>query len=132
MQIIKQTFRKEERLKSRKIIKSLFDHGKIIHQYPFKVIYIIQKAPENNYPAQIAVSVSKRNFKRATDRNYIKRKIREAYRRNKHALYDELNKSDQRLYFFVIYTAKHDLHFIHLDQEIKNLIQKLKDILNKS
>jgi|AMQJ01.1.fsa_nt_gi ribonuclease P protein component len=132
MQIEKQTFKKQERLKSRKIIKELFDCGKIIHQYPYKVLYVIEKAENSRYPVQIAISVSKKNFKRATDRNYLKRKTREAYRRNKHVLYEELNKSDQNLYFFVIYTAKHDLHFNDLDQEMKNLIQKLKHKLNRS
>lgn len=129
MQIVKQTFRKEERLKSRKIIKSLFDSGKIIHQYPFKVLYFIEKPQDNKYPAQIGISVSKRNFKRATDRNYIKRKLREAYRLNKQSLYEELYRSDQNLYFFVIYTAKVDMDYNDLEKELKTLILKLKDKL---
>lgn len=131
MQIEKQTFRKEERLKSRKIIKSLFESGKIIHQYPFKVLYIIEKAHDNKYPAQIGISVSKRNFKKATERNYIKRKIRESYRQNKHSLYELLKICDQKLYFFVIYTTKNNLNFSELDIEFNALIQKIKEKLNQ-
>lgn len=129
MQIETQTFKKEERLKSRKIIKNLFESGKIIHQYPFKVLYFIEKNKENKYPAQIAISVSKRNFKRAVDRNSIKRKIRESYRRNKQVLYNELIKSDQNLYFFVIYTAKNDIDYSELDKSVKFLIKKISDKL---
>ena len=126
-----QTFSKDERLKSRKLIKNLFDCGKIIHHFPFKVLYHITKNENFNFPAQIAISVSKKNFKRAVDRNYIKRKIKETYRQNKHLLYEELDKIDQKLYFFVIYTARQDIDYLTLDSEMKLLIQKLNDELNQ-
>lgn len=131
MQKVKLSFKKEERLKSRKKIKSLFDNGKVIHQYPFKVIYQIEENQDIKYPAQIAISVAKKNFKHATDRNHIKRKIRESYRCNKHLLYSELLKNDQNLYFFVIYSAKQDMDFILLQEEMKNLIHKLNEKLNQ-
>lgn len=124
-----QTFGKEERLKSRKLINNLFDCGKIIHHYPFKVLYQVTKNENNNFPAKIAISVSKKNFKRAVDRNYIKRKIKETYRQNKQSLYKELDKIDRKLYFFVIYTAKHDIDYLTLNSEMKLLIQKLNDKL---
>ena len=98
-----QTLSKNERLKSRKLIKNLFDCGKIIHHSPFKILYRFTKNENFNFPAQIAISVPKKNFKRAVDRNYIKRKIKETYRQNKQLLYKELNKNNQKLYFFVIY-----------------------------
>ena len=131
MRLENQSLRKEERLKSRKLIKSLFDSGKIIHQYPFKVLYSVKKNENKEHPAQIAVSVSKRNFKRAVDRNHIKRKIREAYRLNKQVFYEELTNSDQNLYFFVIYTAKADLEFTEIEIEMKNLLQKLQERLSQ-
>ena len=127
----RQTFSKDERLKSRKLINNLFDRGKIIHHFPFKVLYQITKNENDNFPAKIAISVSKKNFKRAVDRNYIKRKIKETYRQNKHLLYEELDKIDQKLYFFVIYTARHDIDYLRLDMEMKLLIQKLNDELNQ-
>lgn len=126
MQIIKRTFGKDERLKSRKIIHELFERGKILHHYPFKVLFAYSSVHESNFPAKIAVSVSKKNFKRAVDRNYIKRKIREAYRNNKHELYSFLTDRDQMLYLFVIYTAKNDLAYSVIEQEIRNLISTLK------
>lgn len=132
MRAERQTFSKNERLKSRKLINNLFDCGKIIHHYPFKVLYHITKNQDFNFTAQIAISVSKKNFKRAVDRNYIKRKIKETYRQNKHLLYKELDKTDQKLYFFVIYTVSHDIDYLTLDKEMKLLIQKLNNKLNQN
>ncbi len=76
------TFRKEERLNKEIWIKELFEKGSSFHLYPFKVLFLPH--PDLQYPVnQILISVSKRNFKRAVDRNTVKRRIREAYRLNK-------------------------------------------------
>lgn len=130
MPTVKQTFKKGERLKSRKMINDLFGHGEIMYHNPFRILYLTQEM-NADFPAQIAISVSKKNFKRAVDRNYIKRKIREAYRKNKHLLYDVLEQNDQSLSFFVIYTAKTDMDYILIEKEIKSLINKLSNKLNR-
>jgi ribonuclease P protein component len=76
------TFRKEERLSKEKRIQELFDKGSSFYLFPFKVFFMPN--PDPAYPFhQVVISVSKRNFKRAVDRNLIKRRIREAYRLNK-------------------------------------------------
>ena len=129
MQTERLTFSKDERLKSRKLIGNLFNKGKIIHHFPFKVLYELTDSNDFVFPAKMAVSVSKRNFKKAVDRNQIKRKMREAYRLNKNDLYNALNKNDQKLYFFVIYTAKQDIDYQKLEVEMKLLIQKISDKL---
>jgi ribonuclease P protein component len=125
MQNIGHTFRKHERLKSKKIIEQLFKKGQIIHHYPFKALYLFSQDADLIYPAQIAVSVSKRNFKKAVDRNYIKRKLREAYRKNKNNFYHGLTNSNQKLYFFVIYTAKTDLEYLEIEKSMQLLLNKL-------
>lgn len=96
----KLTFKKEERLNKETWIKELFEKGSSFHLYPFRVIYISH--PDPQYPVnQVLISVSVRNFKKATDRNTIKRRIREAYRLHKEKL-----ASPQKLLFAYIYTAK--------------------------
>jgi ribonuclease P protein component len=79
------TFKKEERLSKEKNIQELFDKGSSFYLYPFKVFFM--KNPDPMYPVhQVLISVSKKNFKKAVDRNLIKRRIREAYRLNKNQL----------------------------------------------
>ena len=78
----KLTFKKEERLNKEKWIQELFEKGSSFLLYPFRVVYLPH--PDPQYPAhQVLISVSTRNFKKAVDRNTIKRRIREAYRLNK-------------------------------------------------
>ena len=85
---MKQTFKKEERLHEKKLIETLFKGGNSFYKFPFKVVYL-KLEDAKAYPAKVLISVSKHNFKRAVDRNRIKRLIREAYRKNKHLLLGE-------------------------------------------
>jgi ribonuclease P protein component len=77
-------FRKSERLSKEKEIQELFDKGSSFYLFPFKVLLL--RLPEGVPFSQVLISVSKRKFKNAVDRNTIKRQIREAYRLNKHLL----------------------------------------------
>jgi ribonuclease P protein component len=120
----KNTFKKEECLKSRKLIESLFTDGTVINHFPFKLIYKIGEFDDSGINSKIAVSVSKRNFKRAVDRNYIKRKLRESFRKNKSSLYESLQKTNQKAYFIVIYIAKDDIPYQDIEKEMKLLLDK--------
>jgi len=120
----KNTFKKEERLKSRKLIESLFADGSVINQFPFRLIYKIGEYNSSDSVSKIAVSVSKRNFKRAVDRNYIKRKLRESFRKNKSSLYEFLQKNNQNAYFIVIYIAKEDIAYQDIEKEMRLLLNK--------
>lgn len=82
-------FSKEEKLKSRKLIEKMFAEGKTVSKYPLKLIYI-QTELKDEIMIQAGVSVSKRNFKRAVDRNRIKRLLREAYRLNKNLIFNTI------------------------------------------
>jgi ribonuclease P protein component len=97
------SFPKSERLYKKKDIQELFDKGSSFYLYPFKVI--IQK-PADLDTNQVLFSVSKKNFKKAVDRNLIKRRMREAYRLNKAAL-----PQTSKLQMAYIYTAKDILEF---------------------
>ena len=79
------TFRKEEKLTKEKHIQELFDKGSSFYLFPFKVFYLPN--PDSKYPNhQVLITVSKKNYKRAVDRNLIKRRMRESYRHQKHEL----------------------------------------------
>ncbi len=94
------TFRKEERLKKELWIKELFAKGSSFHLYPFRVLQLPHPLPEAPHN-QVLFSVSARNFKKAVDRNTIKRRMREAYRLNKHQL-----NGNQKWLIAYIYTSK--------------------------
>lgn len=98
------TLGKTERLKSRKQIEQLFNEGKKFVQAPFRVHYLFS---ENDvYSLQFAVGVNSKNFKRAVDRNRIKRLTKEAYRLQKTSLQQKLKDYHKSLNLFFVYTGK--------------------------
>ncbi len=119
---LKATFKKEERLTSKKIIDSLFTEGDSFLSYPVKVVFIETKLP-SKFPVQAAFSVGKRNFKRAVHRNLIKRKMRESYRLNKQTLYNSL--SGKQVAVFFIFVGKEIPDSQQVNSSIEKGINKL-------
>ena len=76
------SFKKEERLCNVKLIEKLFTEGSSFLVYPFRIVWL-SEVNTSSYPVQVLISVPKKRFKRAVDRNLIKRRIREVYRLNK-------------------------------------------------
>jgi ribonuclease P protein component len=99
-------FGKPERLKSRKQIDALFAGGRSITRFPVRLRYQLCPRPEGAPPVQAGVSVSRKAFKRAVDRNRIKRQLREAYRLQKAPLLQTVSKTDRQVVLFLIYTGK--------------------------
>jgi ribonuclease P protein component len=95
------TFTKGERLSSRKAIAELFRTGRVQVSTPVRILY--QVTGEGDYPASMAVSIPKRLFKRAVDRNLLKRRIREIYRLYKPEFYDQLNRAGIKLQLVIQY-----------------------------
>lgn len=89
---MKSTLGKQERLKSRKQIAALFEDGASVKVFPLKMTFLIT-AQQSEFPVRAAFSVPKRNFKKATDRNRIKRLMKEAYRKDKNILYESLTST---------------------------------------
>ena len=83
------TYSKAEKLKSKTTIDLLFSKGKSVSKYPLRLVYL-EGDFGDDLPIKIGVSVSKKHFKKAVDRNYFKRVLRETYRLNKHLLWDNL------------------------------------------
>ncbi len=100
-------FGKAEKLKSRKLVEELFARGKSVHLFPIRISHkFLAVEADDKATMQVGVSVSKRNFKRAVDRNRIKRLLREAYRLQKQELIQLLKNQDKKGYVFFIYTDK--------------------------
>jgi len=100
-------FGKAEKLKSRKVVEELFARGKSLNVFPIRISYKFLPLPADEKTVlQVGVSVSKRNFKRAVDRNRIKRLLRETYRLQKRELIEVLKVQRRIGYVFFIYTDK--------------------------
>ncbi|MDX5417585.1 MAG: ribonuclease P protein component [Hymenobacteraceae bacterium] len=119
------TFSKEERLSSKRLIALLFSKGSSFNLYPLRFVYY---TPQNIPPGQtqVLISVSKRYFKRATDRNRLKRQMREAYRLNKHILLQNQGQAPRLLGILYIGKEKKSFHSIQ-----KKLISGLERCLIK-
>jgi len=119
------TFRKEEKLCSQKIIGEIFLTGTSFLCYPLKVVWKYEELLIS-YPAQVVFSVPKRLFKRAHDRNLLKRQLREVYRYQKQDLYQSLELNDRKIALMIVYIAKEQLEFSQIEGAMTKVIAKLK------
>ena len=123
-------FNKSERLTGEIRIKELFEKGSFLLSYPFRIGFLI--AAESDVPAKVVISVPKKRFKKAHDRNYIKRLIRESYRLNKALLYELLNKKNCAVHLAVSYISSDKLsHEIIQKKWIKTIDELAKKLPEK-
>lgn len=122
------SYPKNEKLKSKTAINLLFSEGKSVSKYPLRLVY--KQIESEDQKSKIGVSVSKKYFKKAVDRNYFKRLLREAYRLNKHLLMDNL---EQPYVFMFFYQTKDRLSYEEINTRTVQLFQKfLQQNENKS
>jgi len=122
-----QTFSKSERLCSKVLIEEVFGKGKAISGPSFKLIWLRSEITGES-PVQIVITVPKRNFKKAVDRNKLKRRVREVYRKNKSRVYDVI--ADGSVYLMLVYTGRRMMEYKEIEGSILKLLQRLISELN--
>ncbi|MDR0973509.1 MAG: ribonuclease P protein component [Prevotellaceae bacterium] len=124
------TLSKAERLNRQILIDKLFASGSRAYTiFPLRLVYLEVSPSETTDVASVLVSVSKRHFKHAVDRNRIKRQIRESYRRHKHPLISHLQHQGRAVVFALIYLTNTHTSSDALEVCVKKLITRLTEKL---
>lgn len=127
---IKHTLGKDERLKSRKVIEQLFKGGKTFALFPFRIFYL--QGEDSSYKLKAGFSVSAKHFKKAVDRNRIKRLMRETYRLQKSDLFYQANNSAKSLSIFFIYVGKEIPEYTLIFEKMNAAIKQLQKQVNEN
>lgn len=114
------TYPKSEKLKSRNTIDLMFKSGKSVSKYPLRLVFIKGNVHEGQQ-LKMGVSVSKKYFKKAVDRNYFKRVLRETYRLNKHLLIENLQEPHA---FMLLYQSKDRLTYEEINKKTIQVFEK--------
>ena len=115
---MRNTLGKQERLKSKKLIEKLYAEGDSVKTFPLRMMYV-QTAHTSEFPCQVGVSVAKRNYKLAVDRNRLKRLMRETYRLQKQIVYNNLDKP---YVFMISYIGKEEIKYEDLHLKMEKLL----------
>ena len=118
-----ESFGKKEKLKSKTLITQLFTEGRSLTKYPLKLIYLPNPNPATPFH-RTGVSVPKRNFKRAIDRIYLKRLMREAFRKNKYLVINEMQPAYA---FMFIYISKTKEDYTKVFSATETLLKKFTE-----
>ena len=129
------TLGKDERLKSRKQIEHLFDKGKSFVVAPFRVYFIVNRelpVQKGESGLKFGAGVSAKNFRKAVDRNRIKRLTREAWRLQKNEIREKTRETQRQLNVFFIYTGKELPDFTTVKDKVAIALKKLADKINEN
>jgi ribonuclease P protein component len=118
------TFCKEERLCNRNIIFLLQKEGQVIFNYPITAKWM-EVSNEKEFYVQFLASVSKRNFKKAVERNKIKRLLREVFRINKGIFSNRIHEKSKRIVIMLFYSGKKILTYKELEAKIMVILQQI-------
>jgi ribonuclease P protein component len=122
------SLKKHEILRSKKNIKELFDNGSSFFLYPFKVYFLPDQSAESS--TKVLFTVSKKYFKKAVQRNVIRRRMREAYRLNKNNL-KAYQKDSLSISLALIYISRSELPFTDINNKLKQVFIRLNKIEDK-
>jgi len=115
---MRNTLGKQERLKSKKLIEKLYSEGDSVKIFPLRMMYV-QTVHTSEFPCQVGVSVAKRNYKLAVDRNRLKRLMRETYRLQKQIVYNNLDKP---YVFMISYIGREEIKYEDLYLKMEKLL----------
>ena len=124
------TLSKEERLSRKKIIETLHDKGKSIKTPAIILVYQVTDLP-TDFPAQVMFAASKRLYKRAHDRNRIKRLLREGYRKQKHIVYSSLDERQKQAALLFIFTGRQLPNAEYIHGKISELLFRFNQEIDK-
>ena len=128
-----QSLPKAYKLCSLKKIEELYAHGRLLKVYPLRVLFLLEELPSEQIqalPFQVLFSAPKRRFKRAHDRNYIKRLMREVLRKNKSALEQQLQVQNKKLTFSLTFVADERPNYQLLEQKLCKVLDLLIKEIN--
>lgn len=120
------SFQKKERVCSKITFRKLIEGNLSVFQYPYKCFYYCSPIAEKEDCNALAIAVPKRYFKRAVDRNRIKRLTREAYRlNNKSILFDYTIKQNRKIDVLFVYVGKDILPFKQIENQVVNILKTI-------
>lgn len=122
---MKNTFPKKEHLFGVKRIERLYVSGKAFVAFPFRVVFLLVEDEDETIPVRVMVSVSKKKYKKAVERNRIKRLMRESYRLNKSELIQFVIENKLRLHLSFQYIADEILQFSEMSLKMEKSLEKL-------
>lgn len=120
------TFKKEERLCSRRLIDQLYEEGHRLMAFPYSVQWMVIGKSHADTPCQVLIVAPKRKFHHAVDRNRIKRLTRECYRLRKPALYSFLEEHSISIVFSMVYIHNEIMSFEQLGKKMDKLLESLE------
>ena len=120
------TFRKRERMVSNLLIEALFDSGRSrsVSAFPLRAVFRTTERREGSAPVQVLISIPKKRFRHAVDRNRVKRQIREAYRHHKELLWQQIPDDKMMLVGFVWLSDRHS-PTAEVEKRIVSILQRI-------
>ena len=127
---MEESFGKEYKLCSQKEIEAIFKNGRSLRSYPFSLHYLQTHPIKTDSPSfRIVISAPKKIFRKAHERNRIKRLLRETIRKNKLPLEEFLKEKGIQMALFVIYTSREEMPFTVLERKTNKLVNQLIEAL---
>jgi len=123
-------YHKKEKLKSRTELQAIFTTGKSFSVFPIKVFFVEKDSTDTSVPVHAGVGVSSKHFKKAVDRNRIKRLLREAYRLEKQSLHEAIVTQSKTISVFFLYLDKELPDYTLVREKMKEGIEKLIKRIN--